>query len=264
MSDHSPPETPPSPLAPRSLQIGIESTPFVPSSAIKNHVVVSSKTTEKNKEEFEAELTRDVIDDLADTSFEPSAAIDDSSVHLQETMPSTDATTMTKEEFLEAKLDEVTADVRELIYCGLQILSEKEGIELKLLEANATAQEELANKDAVIANKDTVIANRDAVIANKIAELADKNAVIANKDTVIANRDAVLDKLGPFNEGEKVHVFWLEHSEVETGLAELWNGKILRVRPNDNYVITFRRNPRDSEYWDEVWHETAIRRGWLE
>lgn len=250
MSDHSPPETPPSPLAPRSLQIGIESTPFVPSSAIKNHVVVSSKTTEKNKEEFEAELTRDVIDDLADTSFEPSAAIDDSSVHLQETMPSTDATTMTKEEFLEAKLDEVTADVRELIYCGLQILSEKEGIKLKLLEANATAQEELANKDAVI--------------ANKIAELVDKNAVIANKDTVIANRDAVLDKLGPFNEGEKVHVFWLEHSEVETGLAELWNGKILRVRPNDNYVIRFRRNPRDSEYWDEVWHETAIRRGWLE
>ena len=81
---------------------------------------------------------------------------------------------------------------------------------------------------------------------------------------MIANRDAVLDKLGPFNEGEKVHVFWLEHSKVETDLAELWNGKILRVRPNDNYVIRFRRNPRDSEYWDEVWHETAIRRGWLE
>ncbi|GFH58480.1 predicted protein [Chaetoceros tenuissimus] len=79
MSDRSrPPETPPSPLDPLTIQMGIEgTTPIVPSSVFKNHVVISSKTTEENKEEFEAELTRDVNGDLADTSIEPISVIND-------------------------------------------------------------------------------------------------------------------------------------------------------------------------------------------
>ncbi|GFH58483.1 predicted protein [Chaetoceros tenuissimus] len=251
MCDHSPPESLFSPLASRSMQMGRDAgTPLVPSSPFKNYTVVSSKATEENREEFEAELTEDINNNLADTSVVPSAAIDDSSVHnLQETMPSTDTTTMRKEE-LEAKLAEATDDICELINCGMQILSKKEGIELKLLEAIATIQalgEQLQDTKQALADKDAELVN-----------------VKKNTKQALANKDAELDKLGSFYEGEKVHVYWLEHSKVTTGLAELWNGEILKVGPNDNYVIRFRRNPRDSEYWDEVWHETAIRRGWNE
>ncbi|GFH58447.1 hypothetical protein CTEN210_14923 [Chaetoceros tenuissimus] len=240
MSNHSPPETPPSPLDPTCFNMGDASTPTEHSDVI-THAVFSSKTTEENKEEFEAELTEDVNGDLVDAPVEASPAINDSSVHLQETMPSTNGTAMTKEE-LEAKLAEVTADNEIAILCALlaesraqtvearaqTVEAQKEVIELKLTQAKATVQalrEQLQEANQALADKDAELVNvkqdTEQALADKDAELVnvkqDAEQALADKDAELVNVKQDTEQALADKDAELVNV----KQDTEQALADM-------------------------------------------